>query len=71
MFQKTEMQMLVDIIVKREMSKGLSDTDARIFALGYLGSYVQHNLINQVPKARRKLLQADILERISIIAGDI
>ena len=71
MLEKSEMQMLIDIIVKRETAKGLSDTDARIFALGYLGSYVQHNLINQVPKARRKLLQADILERISIIAGDI
>lgn len=71
MFEKTEMQMLIDIIVKREISKGLSDTDARVFALGYLGSYVQHNLINKVPKARRKLLQADILERVSIIAGDI
>jgi len=71
MLVKTEMEMLIDVIVKREMSKGLSDTDARIFALGYLGSYVQHNLINPVPKARRKLLRADILERISIIAGDI
>jgi hypothetical protein len=71
MLVKTEMEMLIDVIVKREKSKGLSDTDARIFALGYLGSYVQHNLINQVPKARRKLLKADINERITIIAGDI
>jgi hypothetical protein len=71
MLVKTEMQMLIDVIVKREMSKGLSDTDARVFALGYLGSYVQNNLINQVPKARRKLLKADINERITIIAGDI
>ena len=71
MFQKTEMQMLVDIIVKREMSKGLSDTDARVFALGYLTSFVQRNLIDTTPKARRKLMQADILERISIVAGDI
>jgi hypothetical protein len=71
MLEKSEMQMLIDIIVKRETAKGLSDTDARVFALGYLGSYVQRSIIEQVPKARRKLLRADILERISIIAGDI
>jgi hypothetical protein len=71
MFEKTEMQMLVDVIVKREVSLGLPESEARIFALGYLVSFVQRNLIDSTPKARRKLMQADILERISIIAGDL
>jgi hypothetical protein len=71
MFERTEMQKLVDVIVNREMANGLPESEARIFALGYIVLFVQRNLIDVTPKARRQVMQANILERISIITGDL
>jgi len=71
MFAKTEIDLLIEVVVKREKAKGYSDTDARVFALGYLASFVQKHFIDNAPKAKQKLLRADVLERIAIVAGDL
>lgn len=67
----TEMDLLIEVLVKREKTKGYSDTEARVFALGYLASFVQRHFIDAAPKARQKHLRMDIMERIGIVAGDL
>jgi hypothetical protein len=71
MYANTEIDLLIEVIVKREKAKGYTDTDARVFALGYLASFVQKHFIDNAPKAKQKLLRADVLERIAIVAGDL
>lgn len=71
MYAKTEMNLLIEVLVKREKAKGVSDTDARVFALGYLASFVQTHFIDRAPKARQKHIRMDVLERVAIITGDL
>jgi len=66
-----EIDLLIEVIVKREKTKGYSDTEARVFALGYLASFVQRNFIDAAPKAKQKHLRMDVMERIAIVAGDL
>jgi len=71
MFTKTEMDLLAEVLVKREMATGASETDAKCFALGYLVSFVQKNLIDRSSEGRRQLIRAEVLERVSIVTGDL
>jgi hypothetical protein len=71
MFAKTEIDLLIEVVVKREKAKGYSDTEARIFALGYLSSFCQKHFIDAAPKARQKHIRMDVLERIACVAGDL
>lgn len=70
-YEKSDMDLLIEVIVKREKAKGVSDTDARVFALGYISSFVQSHFIDSAPKVRQKNIKLDILQRVAIIAGDI
>jgi hypothetical protein len=71
MFAKTEIDLLIEVVVKREKAKGYSDTEARVFALGYLSSFCQKHFIDSAPKARQKHIRMDVLERIACVAGDL
>jgi hypothetical protein len=66
-----EIDLLIEVIVKREKAHGFTDTEARVFALGYLASFVQRNFIDAAPKAKQKHLRMDVMERIAIVAGDL
>ena len=67
----SEMRLLVEVLVKREMATGATETDARLMALGYITSFVQRNLINPASKESQKMMRESILERISIVTGDL
>ena len=71
MLDISEMRLLVEVLVKREMATGATETDARIMALGYITSFVQRNLIDRAPKESQKMMRESILERISIVTGDL
>jgi hypothetical protein len=71
MYANTEIDLLIEVVVKREKAKGYSDTDARVFALGYLSAFVQKHFIDNAPKAKQKNLRADVLERVAVITGDL
>ena len=70
-FDVSEMRLLVEVLVKREMATGATETDARLMTLGYITSFVQRNLIDRAPKESQKLMRECILERISIVTGDL
>jgi len=60
---------LVCALVTRQMDLGMTRPEANTYALGYLVWYVNHNLIDTAPAARRKLIAAAIAERVAEIEG--
>ena len=60
---------LVKAVVNRQMAKGKTCSEAHLFALGYLVSYVNHNLIDTAPAARQKLVAAQMAQRVAEIQG--
>jgi hypothetical protein len=61
---------LVKAVVARQMAKGETSSDARVYALGYLVSYVNRNLIDTAPAARQKLIAAQMAQRVADIQGE-
>ena len=61
---------LVKAVVDRQMAKGKTGSEARVYALGYLVSYVNHNLIDTAPAARQKLVAAQMAQRVAYIQGE-
>jgi len=61
---------LVKAVVDRQMAKGKTSSDAHVYALGYLVSYVNHNLIDTAPAARQKLIAAQMAQRVADIQGE-
>jgi len=61
---------LVKAVVNRQMAKGSTSSEAYMFALGYLVSYVNHNLIDTAPAARQKLIASHMAQRVADIQGE-
>lgn len=60
---------LVCALVTRQMDLGMTRLEANTYALGYLVSYVNHNLIDTAPAARKKLIAAQMAQRVAEIEG--
>lgn len=61
---------LVKAVVVKQLAEGLSYSEAHIYALSYLVSYVNHNLIDTAPAARQKLIAAQMAQRVADIQGE-
>jgi hypothetical protein len=61
---------LVCALVTRQMDLGMTRLEANTYALGYLVSYVNHNLIDTAPAARQKLVAAQMAQRVAEIQGE-
>jgi len=60
---------LVKAVVARQIFLGRSSSEAHSYALGYLVSFVNGNLIDTAPPDRQKLIAAAISKRVQTIEG--
>ena len=65
------LEMLVKAIVKRQIHKyGDTQTEAKIFALGYLTEFVNDKLIDKCNEKEKNRIREEILMRLSVVLDD-